>query len=788
MRAAAARATVAVVAALVAGVAAAAPAGPTPRRPGQEGGPEGVVLTVDVGVAGFVAPGRPYPVTVTVTTDRLVDGVVEVVVPGLASATTLERPVEVTGGSTAKFTLIAPAVGDAVGGNVRARLSAADGVSATADVELRADLGQELVGVLPELTGSPGSLPGTVPLVVGVDGGTARLVPVEPDLLAEGPLALGPLDQVVASPGEVAGLDDTARAALAAWVDDGGLLILAGAGAQAGAGGGATGDGLPAGWWPGTGGAVRAGLGRVRSVTGDWQRSLVPSPTRSTAEEQIMASDLGGFVDLPMVARLGRDAGMGLPDGARLGLLLAIYVLVMGPGTYLVVRRFGRREVAWATLPVLALVATGAVFVTGASLRRAAEAAQVTVYEVGPGAAVATTWSLVPSSRGGEVGVELPGGWTGAAAYDELSGGAVAFDDMGNPMPTSADEGVRLAADGDGSRLTDDVAPGGYALLEARGPAPGLSGALEVTATSEADGEIRGTVRNRLETTLHSVVAFSGRAAAVEIGTLGPGEEKPYALEGTNAFVWGATPETEVWPSDTMEFGESGECLMTVLPDGGVVEECSSSSEALVAVDDGDQDAGGADGDGGEPPVVLAAWGETITRTGSNFRPPGQVVVAGWTDDIAAPATPTGGPADRTTSAIVARATPTPVGDRLTDSGTVRSIVRGPATQQPADVPEADATGGIGFVSAFDLPERVGGRPVDVDRLVVNVADLFITFDFWTPGGWVAIDPPTIGQEEHRVPPEAVVGGTVYVRITAPTNAVPNPGRDLGIYERELRS
>jgi hypothetical protein len=431
----------------------------------------------------------------------------------------------------------------------------------------------------------------------------------------------------------------------------------------------------------------------------------------------------------------------------------------------------------------------------------------VTVYEVGPGGAVGTTWSLVPSSRGGDVGVELPEGWTGGAAADQFGFGSgigvvedMAFDAMGNPIDPSGAGDIRLRTDGATSNLTQAVGPGGFALLEARGPVPELAGALEVTAQSPADGEITGTVRNNLDVALHEVAAFTGRATAIEVGTLEPGESKEFRIEDATRFAWSDPPELDVWPADAGGFAPWGGDAMIVPPDAGAVIRVEARrAEAGVAVlapgrvppagggGSGDEpdDDGDADDDGdGRASVVLSAWNETLRRTGGNYRPIGQVVVAGWTDRLGSPAIPTRGRVERTTTAVVARATATPAADRLTDTASVKSVVRGPATQLPPNTPEAQAAAAIGFIQALDLPDRVGNRPVDVNRLAINLSELPLTAAFWTPRGWVDIEPVAVGQEERLVPPEAVVGGTVYMLGSAATNATPGPGRDLAIYER----
>jgi hypothetical protein len=201
-----------------------------------------------------------------------------------------------------------------------------------------------------------------------------------------------------------------------------------------------------------------------------------------------------------------------------------------------------------------------------------------------------------------------------------------------------------------------------------------------------------------------------------------------------------------------------------------------------VVVFDGGADrgdpAGGGSGD--ESSVVNSAWAATQGRMGWNYRPTGQVVAVGWTDELDAPVTPSSGagPARSSRSAVVARATVTSSGERLTDAAVVRSLVRGPITETPGGEE-------VGGVWAFYLPESVDGRPVDPDNLVMNPASSFVRAELWTPDGWEAVDIPENGQTEVAVPAEAVVDGVVLFRW-AVANAVPaGGGRDLTIYEKE---
>ena len=794
---------------LVAGPAA----GQTPDDPDDPDGdvPEGVTLDAVAGFDGVVADGRAYPLTVTVTSDRLLRATLQVDLAGPMRATTLEREVEVAGGNSATFRFLAPGVLTDAGrgggmppemGGSRVRL-VADGESvATAEVTPQPnDPSQELVGVLPEAvaaTGTEGSLPNAVPLLVDV--GVARPVPVDPEVLDLGALALAPLDQLVATPAELAALPDDDRAAVTVWVEAGGHLVLTGDADDVAA----VEAVLPEGWAPAEGDSVRAGLGQVRSVPGAWTDQLLPTPTRSAVEEDILAQDLI-FASDTVSGNLSGDAGVRLPPGARLGVMLGLYVLVVGPVAYLVLRRVGRRQLAWGVIPVLALSSTGLVVATGGPLRRSASSAHVTVYETGAGGTTATTWSLVSDPRRrGEVGVRLPDGWTAGDAFEP-------WDDRGSP--------VTVSLDAEGLEATTEPPAGGYGVIQSQGPAPDLDGALVVTAESAADGVVRGTVRNGLDVTLEAVAVLVGRAAIVDVGTLEPGQEAPYEIADATRYAFQADAERQVWPDES-----SGDWMVNVGGDiirgdarggvimgdggGGIVGQIEVKAEMTqeaaaadpsgarqanpnqpppppVILDDVppriDQVFPGEDGtsERSDHPAVLAAWSSVMHRTGWNYRPPGQVVAVGWTEELDAPVTPTGsGKVSRSRSAVVARATTAPAGDHVTDTAVVRSTVRGPLT-------ESSNVDAIPAVVAFDLPSGVDGRSVDPSRLAFHLPGKFLSTDVWTGDGWTPLpDVPDRETAEVDLPAGAVVGGQVFVRWQHPQE-VPPEGRELVLYEKE---
>jgi hypothetical protein len=655
--------------------------------------------------------------------------------------------------------------------------------------------------------GGADALPGTVPLAV--DLGVARPVALDTDLLALGALALEPFDQLVAAPAELAALPSDQRAAVAAWVQAGGQLLLVGDDLDAAEGA------LPTGWLPGSGAGVRAGLGQVRAVGDDWTEGLLPSPTRSSWEEELTASDLFSPPE-PIVSSLGASAGLRLPDGLGLGLLLGAYVVLAGPVVFVGLRRLQRRQLTWVAIPLLAVGSTGVVFTTGSSLRHSAGSAQVTVYETGPAGTVATSWALLANREGGEVGVTLPAGWVAGGIFDEGRGTI----DGGSP--------VRLAtgAGGSDAEALVDSPVGGYGTVTARGPVPDMDEALVVTASSAADGVIHGTVRNRLDVDLDEVAVFAGRVGVVEVGPLAAGEQRDFSLENATAFGWNDWGELKVWPLPDGRAGDRDVVRILPAPAPAPADIQVAPGKAAVIDADGGNDVearariakqgevtvdvappqpvppqpapppvpppappvavkpdGGRVIDSGDPddsPVVMGAWAAVQGRVGWNYRPTGQVVAVGWTDELDAPVDPSSGagPTKSSRSAVVARATVTPAGDRLTDAAVVRSMVRGPVT-------EAGGADEVAAVWAFYLPDTVDGRPVDRRHLVMNQGSGFTRAQFWTPDGWVDAEVPATGQAEIAVPPAAVVDGVVVYRWAVAPEVPAGGGRDLTIYEKE---
>jgi hypothetical protein len=75
------------------------------------------------------------------------------------------------------------------------------------------------------------------------------------------------------------------------------------------------------------------------------------------------------FDDSQLVQAVYQLPALALPPTSGLLVIIAAYILIIGPINYLVLRRLDRRELAWITMPVLVLAFSAASFGYGAFLR-----------------------------------------------------------------------------------------------------------------------------------------------------------------------------------------------------------------------------------------------------------------------------------------------------------------------------------------------------------------------------------------------------------------------------------
>jgi hypothetical protein len=663
---------------------------------------QGTTIEVDAGYGGTYIVGRRLPVHVTVRTDRLVQGTLEVTVPGQPGTWGID--VEVPGGGVSDFVVVVPTPNFAALRDVDVRLVGA-GEPVTGEGELDPLTDEQLVGLLPEAM--PADLP--QPLTLTAEAGTARFVELDLDEIAVAGV-LDPIGTVVGGAGELGRLSADARSSVLDWVDRGGRLVVDGAPGTPVAG-------LPDEWQP-RGDRTAAGLGEVRAVggavaAGRWADVVEPTPTATHAD--IMSFGGVSVAQLEAVGdAVARDAGLSALELPWLLGFLAVYVVIVGPVAFLVLRR-RRAALGWLVVPVVAGLFTAGSFVVGSDLRSGTTAAHGTVLETGPAGARATTVLGLVSRNGRDGRGSFPPGWTAGAVDNSFFGGQ---------LPGTTELAVRST--GAGVRATVPLAAGGFGVLRGAGPVEATEG-LVVDARTEGD-EVVVTIRNELPFALDDVGAMLGRDAE-RVGRIGPGETAEARFEGRELDQRDAymPPEAALWPA------ESG----------------YGSAPRFDSI------------------VNLALWNEAHLALGPNARTRGVVNVVGWTRSMDSPADVPGEDDPEGRSAVVARATVVS-GDGSVSPGSVhRELVRGPGA---IDLPDDDVQARVaGSLWRFVLPDGATASAFAID------APAYIgRVDVWDGAAWRTLDDSLddvagfngdiARVREVSLPAELVAGGQVWVR------------------------
>jgi hypothetical protein len=621
-------------------------------------------LDVSAGYGGFHVPGRSLPVQVTVTAERLVKG--ELVVLGTGSSPRASLPVEVAGGSVKRFTLIVPGGVTSSSGTIDVELRVGGRALGRGKAEVKDADDAELVGLGPQLVED--SLPGPAPLAV--DSGVARFAALDAGLLAEAPTSLEPLSAVGLAGGELAALAPGVREALLRWVGNGGHLLLDEAP-------GAAIDGLPAEWQPGPGGRAAAAVGEVR-LTGDamsagrWAGLIEPS---SVGRD----SDPNGFFSPESVAdSLARDAGLRLPGLPWLLGFLGLYIAVVGPITGFVLRWRRRPDLTWVVVPALAVVFTVLAYGAGNQLRPGAGLAHGTVLETRASGPVATSWVALTRRNAGTAKVALPPGW---AIKGSVSNNGNGFGPA-TPLLTVGDSGPEAQL---------PLASGEFGVFKAAGPAS-VTGRLEVTASSAADGQAGGTVRNGLPFAVDEVVVLvDGHSTGV--GSLSPGEQKQWSVAGARVFD---PSGSNAWASQ-MGFRSNGL-------------------------------------------VNFSLWQSAQDDLGQDGDPTGTALAVGWTRDWE-PEFNVDGRGRRAPgrTAVVGRAPVTVAGGRITDMTVAADVVRGLSLNPFHGKFIGNNNTGEASVVKLTLPPGPPGR-----HLMVRTSLPLSAMAVWRNGAWHHLDASVI--------------------------------------------
>jgi hypothetical protein len=219
---------------------------------------------------------------------------------------------------------------------------------------------------------------------------------------------------------------------------------------------------------------------------------------------------------------------LGLPSATTLLAFLLGYILIVGPLNYLVLRRLGRLEWAWLTVPLAVLVFSGGLYAVGFGLRGgASQLNQLAIVQAAEGQrpGIVTAYVGLFSPRRATYTVGFPAGSliSETRGFDELPGreAAVVGGDAGVEVPN----------------VLVDV--GSVRTLVAETPIEVPIG-IQSTIRDES-GTLRGEIRYDGPAVLENALVVQG-VSFQQLGTLTPGASQQVDLSGApRSFPWGVS-------------------------------------------------------------------------------------------------------------------------------------------------------------------------------------------------------------------------------------------------------
>ncbi len=330
---------------------------------------------------------------------------------------------------------------------------------------------------------------------------------------------IGAYDTVVAEPSAVRELNQQEQKLLTSWVSIGGQLLIAGES-------GSIDQQLPESWTTDSQTRI-ADSGVIRYVGSDWEQQVTPGLNSVTGQEQF------DYYDEGFNTEIFADAEIKLPPLGWLIATLLLYVMLVGPVLYLVLRISKKSILMWAIMPAAAVLASGAVLLVGSQLLSSRTSVHTSIIEVTPSGAYATSTVLL--TERGEQRLVAPAGWTAEA------------NNSGEYYDTR-DASIRpvLEPRRDETTATLNVSNGNVGLLRMHGPVDEYVGALTIEVEQVTNDEITGSVTNNSGTNLTNSVVGTDQHA-VRIGAISDGETVTFALQ--------TDVDQQASPQDSVELG-----------------------------------------------------------------------------------------------------------------------------------------------------------------------------------------------------------------------------------------
>ncbi|MGH2734923.1 MAG: hypothetical protein ACRDKZ_05040, partial [Actinomycetota bacterium] len=453
-------------------------------------------------IAGFdnrYTPSGWLPLSVTVEASHALQGHLEISSASSSGRpSTHVQPVEVPGGGQKRFDLLVAAPLPRSG----LEITLVEGGDAVAEVTLEpiAVENEVMVGVLGDE--APSALDG---LLVQPTLAEVHPVALEPELIELGPRALDILDYVVVDGSALDELSEPYLAALTEWALVGGRLIVAGPTSRVqpeeprpvmggAAGIGALGFGEIV--------AIRAPLVEVAAQRRLWETIIRPAPV-SGGGGNSFRDNFGFLPDGSVVSALhGGQHSVGL---GWFVIFLLGYLALVGPINYVVLKRRGRRELMWITIPVLALAFSAVAYGLARGTRGGTELR-----------AAGMTFSSSDSSTGRMIATLTSGaGGTRSIGFEGPPASAASLEEFGVSFPRAS-----TTSTPDGPEVGFETSP--FSIAAASGPLT-ATGGIEARLAPEGDGWA-GEIVNNSGRPLVDISLMMGGGATEVVDSLGPGE------------------------------------------------------------------------------------------------------------------------------------------------------------------------------------------------------------------------------------------------------------------------
>ena len=254
---------------------------------------------------------------------------------------------------------------------------------------------------------------------------------------------------------------------------------------------------------------------------------------------------------------LGNQAALDLPAWWLIGSLVSLYVLLVGPINYFVLRVLNRRALAWITVPAIAIVAAGGAY--GGSILtkgRSVQATEVSIIHVEPGwdRAYQEAYTGILTPTRGDYDVRIAGPRTLISPIAYYSGGIDPNQGL-----------IRV------NTTTEAITLPGMTAFTLRGFATeGITAAPQLVGHAQlVGGKLTGTIQNLSSIPFTDAVVIAGNSYQV-FGRIPAGASVTFsiAVSVTNS-VAGPPAFMQIYPSNIF---------------GGAPANTSSSAERIAEI------------------------------------------------------------------------------------------------------------------------------------------------------------------------------------------------------------